>query len=76
MAKSNVTFGLIGNLNDALAVIRAMSTEQISSLVWNMEREGWYRENRRRTRSWCIEVAISNWYCDKHAVLRCIYNAE
>lgn len=69
-------FGLIGNLNEALAVIRAMNKEQISSLVWYMELEGWYREDRRRTRSWCVEVAISNWRYDKHSVLRCIYNAE
>lgn len=68
--------GLIGSLNDALRVIKSMSTKEINFLVYDLEVEGWYRENRRRTRSWCEEVAISNWHDlkNKSAIIRCIYN--
>ena len=67
---------LIGTLNDALRVIDAMSKDQISGLVYDLEMEGWYRENKRKTRSFCHEVAIINWHDigSKSAIIRCIYN--
>ena len=66
---------LIGNMNQALATIKSMSTKEINDLVWNLEMEGWYRENKRKTRSFCNEVVIFNWDYDRFAIIRAIYNA-
>ena len=66
---------LIGTMNQALATIRGMNTKEISDLVWNLEMEGWYRDNKRKTRSFCNEVVIFNWDYDRHTITRAIYNA-
>ena len=66
---------LIGTMNQALATIKRMSTKEINDLVWNLEMEGWYRDNKRKTRSFCNDVVIFNWDYDRSAILRSIYNA-
>jgi primosomal replication protein N len=66
---------LISDLNTALYIVRKMTTKQVNDLVYWLEHEGWYRENKRRTRSWCQEVVVSNWKYDKSTVLRAMYNA-
>lgn len=66
---------LIGTMNQALATIKTMNTTEINNLVWNFEMEGWYRENKRKTRSFCNEVVIFNWNYDRACITRAIYNA-
>ena len=67
---------MIGTMNDALRTVRDMNTKEINSLVYWPEYEGWYRENKRKTRSFCTEVIIFNWNYDRSAILRAIYNAK
>ena len=67
---------LIGSMNDALRAVREMTTKEIDSMVYWLEYEGWYRENKRKTRSFCNEVIIFNWNYDRCAILRAIYNAQ
>lgn len=67
---------LIGTMNQALAAIKNMNPTEISNLVWNFEMEGWYRENKRKTRSFCNEVVIFNWDHDRWTITRAIYNAQ
>ena len=66
---------MIGTMNEALRTVREMTTAQVNSLVYWLELEGWYRENKRRTRGFCTDVVIFNWNYDRPAILRAIYNA-
>ena len=55
--------------------VTEMTKEQVNSFVYYLEYEGWYRENKRKTRSFCSEVIIFNWDYDRAAIQRAYYNA-
>jgi hypothetical protein len=65
---------MITTMNDALVALKKMNTKQVNSFVYDLECEGWYRDNRRKTRAFCAEVIIFNWDYDRHAILRALYN--
>ena len=65
---------MITTMNEALVALKNMTTEQVNGFVYSLEMEGWYRDNRRKTRAFCKEVIIFNWDYDRNAILRAIYN--
>ena len=66
--------GLIGRMEEALRVVKSLSKAQLDSLVYDLEREGWYCSDKRRKRAFCIDVIISNWSYDRSLITRCLYN--
>ena len=66
---------MITSMNEALKVLRLMNKKEVSDFVYYLEFEGWYREDKRATRSFCKNVIIFNWDYDKSAVLRALYRA-
>lgn len=66
---------MVTSMNEALKVLRLMNKKEVLDFVYYLELEGWYREDKRATRSFCKDVIIFNWDYDKSAVLRALYRA-
>ena len=66
---------MITSMNEALKVLRLMNKKETSDFVYYLELEGWYREDKRKTKSFCKNVIIFNWDYDKPAILRALYRA-
>lgn len=71
---------IINSLNgaekdDVLSIIKKMSSREISYLVYDLEYAGWYRENRRQTRSFCYGVVENNWNYDSTRIKNAVKSA-
>ena len=72
--------GLIGRMEEALRVVKSLNRAQLDSLVYDLEKEGWYCSDKWRKRAFCIDVIISNWSytitnsytCKAGAIIECI----
>lgn len=49
------------NINEALETVRNMNRAEIDSMVYYLELFGWYREDKRRRRSFVNDVIRYNW---------------
>ena len=49
------------NINEALETVRNMNRAEIDSMVYYLELFGWYREDKRRRRSFVNDVVRYNW---------------
>ena len=66
---------MITSMDEALKVLRLMNKKETSDFIYYLELEGWYREDKRQTKSFCKNVIIFNWNYDKPAILRALYRA-
>ena len=49
------------NINEALDIIQNMNRAEIDSMVYYLELFGWYREDKRKRRSFVNDVIRYNW---------------
>ena len=49
------------NINEALDIVQNMNRAEIDSMVYYLELFGWYRENKRKRRSFVNDVIRYNW---------------
>lgn len=66
---------MITSMNEALKILRLMNKKETSDFIYYLELEGWHREDKRQTKSFCKKVIIFNWNYDKQAILRALYRA-
>lgn len=67
---------MIGNLNDALKVVAAMSRKEVNTLTAAIVAEYGQKPNdRRRKREFCEQFIIFEWEFEYSDIARLIYNA-
>lgn len=49
------------NINEALDIVQNMNRAEIDSMVYYLEVFGWYREEKRKRRSFVNDVIRYNW---------------
>ena len=49
------------NIQEALKVVKNMNREEIDSTIYYLELSGWYREDKRKRRSFVNDVIQYNW---------------
>lgn len=49
------------NINEALDIVQNMNRAEIDSMVYYLELFGWYREDKRKRRSFVNDVIRYNW---------------
>lgn len=49
------------NINEALDIVQNMNRAEIDSMVYYLELFGWYREDKRKRRSFVNNVIRYNW---------------
>lgn len=49
------------NINEALDTVQNMNRVEINSMVYYLELFGWYREDKRKRRSFVNDVIRYNW---------------
>ena len=49
------------NINEALDIVQNMNRAEIDSMVYYLEAFGWYREDKRKRRSFVNDVIQYNW---------------
>ena len=49
------------NINEALDIVQNMNRAEIDSMVYYLELFGWYREDKRKRRSFVNDVIQYNW---------------
>lgn len=49
------------NINEALDIVQNMNRAKIDSMVYYLELFGWYREDKRKRRSFVNDVIRYNW---------------
>ena len=49
------------NIQEALKVVKNMNREEIDSMIYYLELSGWYREDKRKRRSFVNDVIQYNW---------------
>ena len=49
------------NINEALDIVQNMNRAEIDSMVYYLELFGWYREDKRKWRSFVNDVIRYNW---------------
>lgn len=49
------------NINEALDIVQNMNREEIDSMIYYLELSGWYREDKRKRRSFVNDVIQYNW---------------
>lgn len=49
------------NINEALDIVQNMNRAEIDSMVYYLELFGWYREDKRKRRSFVNDIIRYNW---------------
>lgn len=49
------------NINEALDIVQNMNRAEIDSMIYYLELFGWYREDKRKRRSFVNDVIRYNW---------------
>ena len=49
------------NINETLDIVQNMNRAEIDSMVYYLELFGWYREDKRKRRSFVNDVIRYNW---------------
>lgn len=49
------------NINEALDIVKNMNRVEIDSMIYYLELFGWYREDKRKRRSFVNDVIRYNW---------------
>ena len=49
------------SIQEALKVVKNMNREEIDSTIYYLELSGWYREDKRKRRSFVNDVIQYNW---------------
>ena len=49
------------NINEVLDIVQNMNRAEIDSIVYYLELFGWYREDKRKRRSFVNDVIRYNW---------------
>ena len=49
------------NINEVLDIVQNMNRAEIDSIVYYLELSGWYREDKRKRRSFVNDVIRYNW---------------
>ena len=67
------------NIQEALKVVKNMNREEIDSMIYYLELSGWYREDKRKRRSFVNDVIKYNWHIEnsRNQIIQAIgYSAE
>jgi hypothetical protein len=49
------------NINEALDIVQNMNRAEIDSMIYYLELFGWYREDKRKRRSFVNDIIRYNW---------------
>lgn len=62
------------NINEVLDIVQNMNRVEIDSMVYYLELFGWYREDKRKRRSFVNDVIRYNWnnVNSKNEIIRAI----